>query len=382
MRPRLGGDANARIHHQARPPEPPPSCDSGTDGGPEMAENGINAVAGPHSSYLGQPRGLLKETSLNILGRVDDLRGPGSQRGSNGLLTRSWTGRSAAWALLLVFVAATTASPGASPALNAPPPLVLHRERSSAFDLEVTGSLTGVAAGEARYLKWSELRALPTTRLNLEGEFVSGSQEVTVVLLADLLHALPIEPGVDAVLATCSDGYASIYPESFISRYRPFLVLEINGRGPDSWPPPGLKFNPGPYVITVSSELIPAVAQFRDIGHKKPWGVTRIELASLSRSFRGIFSGPWAHPSPAAAAGREIWIHSCASCHAGPPGTFGGSKAGRPFGVIAAYAASNPAFFKKYVRDPKSLVPSAQMEAHPRYTDAELDTLIALLTAH
>jgi len=66
MRPRLGGDANARIHHQARPPEPPPSCDSGTDGGPEMTENGINAEAGLHSSPLGQPMGLLKETFLNL----------------------------------------------------------------------------------------------------------------------------------------------------------------------------------------------------------------------------------------------------------------------------------------------------------------------------
>ena len=72
---------------------------------------------------------------------------------------------------------------------------------------------------------------------------------------------------------------------------------------------------------------------------------------------------------------------SCASCHAGPPGTFGGTKANRPFQVIAAYAGYDRAFFVKYVRDPKSLVRCAKMEPHPHYTDAELSGLIAFIAA-
>ncbi len=259
--------------------------------------------------------------------------------------------------------------------------LELHAQRTSPGDLELTGRIQGLPAGQSRYATWKELRALPTSQLRVDGEFVKGPQMLTVVFLSDLLGALPLSPGADSVLATCGDGYAGIYPPGFIKKYRPFVVLEIDGRGPSDWPPPGLAFNPAPYVVTVSEELVPAAAQFLDIEHKKPWGVTTIEVASFGERFRTLYSGIWASPGPAVREGREIWLNSCASCHAGPAGTFGGTKADRPFKVIVAYAAYDAPFFRKYVRNPKSLVPSAQMEAHPRYTDGQLDDLIAFITA-
>jgi cytochrome c1 len=151
--------------------------------------------------------------------------------------------------------------------------------------------------------------------------------------------------------------------------------------GPEKWPPPGLTYNPGPYVITVSADLVPGVASYRDLEHKKPWGVTTLEVASFSDKYKGAYTGKWASLSQAAQRGREIWINSCASCHPGPAGTFSGTKAGRPFQVIAAYAGYDRGFFVKYVRDPKSLVASAKMEPHPDYTDAELSDLIEFITA-
>ncbi|HEY1848067.1 MAG TPA: cytochrome c [Opitutaceae bacterium] len=259
--------------------------------------------------------------------------------------------------------------------------LELHADRSSPFDLALSGELSGVPAGSARYVRWSELRALPTTTLTLDGEFVKGPQKVTALFLSDLWKALPAKAGADTLLARCSDGYASVFTSAFIARYRPFVVLEINGEGPASWPPKGLDFNPGPYVITVSEALVPAVAAFRDVEHKKPWGVASLEVATYSRSYQPIYTGRWESLPPAAADGREIWINSCASCHAGPGGTFGGTKANRPFEVIQAYAAYDRSFFVRYVRDPKSLVASAEMEAHPHYTDAELSDLVGFLTA-
>jgi cytochrome c2 len=260
--------------------------------------------------------------------------------------------------------------------------LPLQRERTSPYDLRLTGRLAGVPAGEERFVRWADLRALPTVKLRLEGEFVPGEQELTVVFLDDVWAALPRGDGADTLLASCaSDGYASIYRERFIADYRPFLVLEINGQGPDKWPPPGLNYNPGPYVITISAHLVPAAATLLDAGHKKPWGVTTLELANFAERDHDSFSGRWAHLSARAVAGREIWINSCASCHAGPGGTFGGTKSGRPFDVIVGRAANEPDYFKKYVRAPTSLAPAAQMEAHPHYTDAQLDALIAFVTA-
>ena len=259
--------------------------------------------------------------------------------------------------------------------------LPLHREKTSPYDLALVGRLAGVPEGEKRFVRWADLRALPTTRLRLDGEFVPGEQEVTVVLLSDLWKELPRGAGTDTLLATCDDGYASIYRAAFIADYRPFLVLEINGQGPEKWPPAGLTFNPGPFVISISPTVVPAVATLLDAGHKKPWAVTALELANFAERDRDSFSGRWASLSPRAIAGREIWINSCASCHRGPGSTFGGTKSDRPFEVLAAHAAYNADYFKKYVRAPTSLVASAKMEAHPHYTDAQLGELIAFITA-
>jgi hypothetical protein len=259
--------------------------------------------------------------------------------------------------------------------------LELHAGRVSPYDLALTGSLAGVGAGETRYARWSDLRALPTSELTVSGEFVAGPEVLTVVYLSDLWKALPVAPGSDCLLATCADGYASVFTAGFISAYRPFLVLEIDGKGPEAWPPKGLDYNPGPYVITVSPNLAPAFSHYRDAEHKKPWGVTTLEVASYSERYGAIYSGRWGALSPAARDGREIWINSCASCHQGPAGIFGGTKADRPFQVIAAYAGYDRAYFTKYVRSPKSLVPCAKMEAHPHYTDDELSGLIGFITA-
>ncbi len=265
--------------------------------------------------------------------------------------------------------------------LQAAPSLTLHPARSGPTDLAVTGKLAGVPAGESRFVRWADLAALPTTKLVLDGEFVPGKQEVTVVFLADLWSRLPVAPGADAVLATCTDGYASVFVEAFIRERRPFLILAINGQGPEKWPPPGLKFNPGPYVISVDNSVSPGVESLLDVGHKKPWGVATIEIASFQDRFAAFFTGRWAQPSPAAAAGRAIFIHSCPSCHAGPvdTGTFGGTKGGRPFEVLVGHATHNPGYFRSYIRDPKGFASTAKMEPHPHYTDAQLDALIAFL---
>jgi cytochrome c2 len=274
----------------------------------------------------------------------------------------------AALALLLL----SAATPAAA--------LELHPERSSPYDLAVTGRLAGVPDGGTAYVRWPDLRALPSARLTVDGEFMMGPQVLTVVSLSDLWTALPTGPGTDSILATCADGYASVYTLAFIADYRPFIVLEINGKGPRDWPPAGVTFNPGPYAILVSADFEPRVASYPNVQHKKPWGVTTLEVASYADRFRGFYSGKWSSLSQAAAAGREAWVNTCASCHAGPPGAFGGTKAGRPFPVIAAYAGYDRAFFMKYVRDPKSLVPCAKMEPHPRYTDGELSGLIEFIT--
>ncbi len=290
--------------------------------------------------------------------------------------------RPAHLSLLLFAVAALFSLSGAAApaAFAAPGPgLRLAAERRAATDLAVTGLMPDAPRGSTRYLAWADLAALPRTRLKIAGEFGPGEREVAVVFLADFWAALPRDKSSDTLLATCADGYASVFRADFIRDYRPFLVVEIDGRGPGEWPPPGLKMNPGPYVIGVSAAVVPAVADLVDAGHKRPWRITGLEIARFSERFAGFYRGPWARPSAAVVAGRELWLGACASCHTGPADTFGGTKGDRPFELMAAHAAHNAPYLTLYVRNPTDFVPTAKMQPHPHYSDRQLDELVAFL---
>jgi hypothetical protein len=62
-----------------------------------------------------------------------------------------------------------------------------------------------------------------------------------------------------------------------------------------------------------------------------PGAFPEIELANYEERYAAIHQGRWSQVSPRAVQGRQIWINSCASCHQGPGGIFGGTKSDRPF---------------------------------------------------
>ncbi len=236
-----------------------------------------------------------------------------------------------------------------------------------------------MAIDDVRYLRWSELRSLPTTKIRVDGEFVPGEQEVTIVMLDDVLTKLPRSSDADAIISFCNDGYASIYTTEFMAERRPFIVLEINGEGPEKWPPPGMKFNPGPYVISVADQFSPGVSKIQDAGHKRPWGVDTLEFINYRERFARLYSGALDTPVESVKSGRDIWINSCFSCHNVPQENLGGIKAARPIQILAMHATYNPDFFRTYVRNPTKINPMAKMEPHPHYSDSQLEFLIAFL---
>jgi len=257
--------------------------------------------------------------------------------------------------------------------------LELHKKRVSPYDLAVKGRIDGLAAGETRYVSWHELRELPSRRLRVDGEFLPGEQEVTVVLLDDFLAGLPRPGGADGVISTCTDGYAAIYTAEYRVRYKPFLILEINGEGPDKWPPKGMTFNPGPYVISIADELAPGVSKLLDASHKRPWGVDCVEVVDYEERLAPFYQGALANASGSVAEGRDIWINSCFSCHDLPESGLGGTKAARPMQIIMMQAVYNPDYFDRYVRAPSTINPSAKMAAHPHYSNEQLNALKAFL---
>lgn len=256
-----------------------------------------------------------------------------------------------------------------------------YLDRATPWDLEVITSGAKPTSKMRGYVRWDDLATLSSTTQQLSGVFGRGEWTIRSVSLGSVWEALSPDPLADLLIATCADGYVSFFPKEFVTTYQPVLVLEINGKGPPDWPPPGLRYNPAPYVILVSDQIVAAVADLLDPTHKKPWAVTKIEFARHSDTFAELYAGKRVALSELAREGREIWIHSCASCHRGPSDSFGGTKSDRPFEVLVAHATHNPDFFRRYVRDPQSVVSGAKMQAHRHYTDHHLDALIAFLTA-
>lgn len=257
----------------------------------------------------------------------------------------------------------------------------LHAARASPTDLEVSGLLRGVAPGEKRFVHWEDIRRLPSRTIETDGEFMQGTQTVRIVLLEDLLSQLPLAPGFDTVIATCSDGYAAVYTAEFRQAWKPFVIVEINSAGPSAWPLTGMPTDPGPYIVSVSDAVTPGVSKLLDVAHKQPWGTVALGFAREDEAFRSFHEGPWRTLSAAGERGRTLWMNSCFSCHTGPGDSIGGSRSGRPFAMLQALAQHSPGYFESYVRNPRASRPDALMTPHAHYTAEQMADLIAFVVA-
>ena len=71
--------------------------------------------------------------------------------------------------------------------------------------------------------------------------------------------------------------------------------------------------------------------------------------------------------------GYRIAQQNCFRCH--NSGDQGGTKAQRPWTVLATWATASPEYFAAYIHDPKSKNPKSKMEGFPNYDAATLAAL-------
>ncbi len=132
----------------------------------------------------------------------------------------------------------------------------------------------------------------------------------------------------------------------------------------------------GPYMIS-HRKFLPSfkVSAYGD-EVQIPWGVVRLEFRDESTVFEAIKPrGPGADDE---AVQHGYWIarQNCFRCHNN--GKEGGTKAGRPWLVLSAWATASPDYFAAYVRNPQAKNPHAQMPGNPGYNNK----IIAALTAY
>jgi len=254
----------------------------------------------------------------------------------------------------------------------------LHEKRQNPSDLEVSGALVGLPPDSTRYITHNELMAMPLVSFTASGDTnFTGPTKITGVKLDDLARALGASRASDMVVAICDDEYRANYPRAYLAAHHPVLVLEVDGKPPAGWPKDSQehKFDMGPYMIS-NPKFTPS---FKIRSHEDepqiPWGVVRIEFRDEKVVFGAIAPrGPHAQDRDVQD-GFRIAQQNCYRCH--NAGSEGGQKSGRPWLVLAAWAAADPAYFADYLHDPKKRNEHAEMPENRGYDQATIGALRA-----
>ena len=265
---------------------------------------------------------------------------------------------------------------GAVASLEAAGPqrIPLETQRSSAQDLEITGDVPDLPSGQSRFIRYSDLAALPQVSYTVKDD-ANFAQPVHLsgVPLDELLEALGFTGGKQLIAAICTDGYEGHYTAEYLAEHHPFLVLRLNEKMPSSWPrsEEGVSF--APYFI--SQEYFKP--SFKILAHSDeaqlPIGIVQLRFYAEEAALAEL--KPPATASVAAVEGYRIAVQNCLRCHRAAH--LGGTKS--PFGwpQLAMIAEGNASAFGKYIVQPNRVNPEALMPANPDYDAATVAALTA-----
>jgi mono/diheme cytochrome c family protein len=251
---------------------------------------------------------------------------------------------------------------------------ILRESRQSDTDLEVGGELAGVPPGGVRYVAYRDLLKLPQVTYTVADDSnFTGKTQISGVPLEQIPRLLGAAPEARLVVAICYDGYRTNYPADYLAAHHPVLVLKINGKTEANWPQSAYRSSLGPYLIS-HPFFKPA---FKVLSHTDepqiPFGVTRIEFRT-EQTVLGSIAPRGSYPvnSPVLQ-GYRIAQQNCFRCH--NMGAEGGQMAGRSWQILGMWAATEPQYFTRYVKNPQSVDPKDRMPAFPQYDAATLEAL-------
>jgi len=253
----------------------------------------------------------------------------------------------------------------------------MEARRQSPLDLEIGGDLPGLPTGSVRYIAREELMKLPQVSNAVDDDAnFAGKAEISGVLLTELMKALAVPQAGTMAVAICVDQYHAHFPEEYVRAHQPILALKINGLLPANWPTNAEVHGAamGPFLIS-HAKFTPS---FKVLAHEDepqiPWGVLRLEFRKETAALAAIAPrGPHANET-GVKDGYVIAQQNCFRCHDNKGE--GGTKSGRPWPVLAAWAEASPARFAAYVRNPQAVNAKSQMAPSPQYDDATMQALI------
>jgi len=250
--------------------------------------------------------------------------------------------------------------------------------RQSPLDLEIGGDLPGLPTGIVRYIAREELMKLPQVNDAVDDDAnFAGKAEISGVLLTELMEALAVPQAGTMAVAICVDQYHAHFPEEYVRAHQPILALKINGLPPANWPTNAEVHGAamGPFLIS-HAKFIPS---FKVLAHEDepqiPWGVVRLEFRKEAAVLAAIAPRRPRANVAGVKNGYVIARQNCFRCH--DHQGQGGTKSGRPWPVLAAWAEASPARFAAYVRNPQAVNAKSKMAPSPQYDDATMQALIA-----
>jgi hypothetical protein len=257
-----------------------------------------------------------------------------------------------------------------------PQRIPISAQRRSPQDLEISGDMPGVAAGQKRFVHYADLSSLQQVMFTAkDDENFEHPVKLSGVPLDAVMAALGINGAKAMVAATAGDGYEAHYTAEYRAQHHPILVLRIDGQEPAHWPKGPEGENYGPYLISHPS-FMPAS---HILAHKEtaqiPYGVLGLRFLNEAAVVKELLPPGGGSATSPAMEGYRIAQQNCLRCHRA--GDVGGTKS--PFGwpQMALIAQGNPAAFGKYVVRPNAVNPEANMPANPDYDAATVAALTA-----
>jgi cytochrome c2 len=249
-------------------------------------------------------------------------------------------------------------------------------------DLVLSGKFLGVgSSGKLTVTRAELLQVKGVVDLDEKPARPIAKAPLRVLPLDALLAKWPLAAGADGLVLICGDRWESFLPVEFIQRHRPYLLLLYDGRTPaQGWPSFGGIEPLAPYFCNVTTSLGPKAEDVQEHGTIDATQIVEIRAVNTAERYAPFYAGALAKLSPAADAGRKLFLRECNVCHQGPGGV-GGNVSQRPLAVLEVHATVNADYFRKFVRNPKQFMPQTMMPKHEAFTDEMLDQLIAFLSA-